>query len=140
MAFSPETYALLKGEVNAINSAVSAKGTVYSGVNNGANAITVGASFKNTNEIELEAGTYLICGIAGFSGNLDSSKTMQISLYDVTNAVTYATTKGTLGQGGGVSIVTVLTLSAYAKLRTRCAQNSGNDLDTAQNLMFAIKL
>ena len=140
MAFSPETYALLNGKIDGIASEVSGKGTVYPGLYNTGTTISIGASFKTANEMELEAGTYLIIGNAGFSGNLDSSKTMQLSLYDVTNSTTIMTVKGAMGQGGGVCLVTVLTLSAAAKLRTRAAQNTGNDLDLAQNLMYAVKL
>lgn len=140
MAFSPETYALLNSKVNTINAEVSAKGTVYSGVNNDGSAISVGASFKNVNEIELEAGTYLINGAVGFSGNLDSSKVIQLSLYDVTNAKTIATVRGTAGLGGGVSMSMIVNHTAKTKYRFRAAQNTGSDLSTGENLMFAVKL
>ena len=140
MGFSPETYALLNNKINNVKDIVKDKGTVFSGVNNGREAITVGASFKNVNEIELEAGAYLINGAVGFSGNLNSSKVIQLSLYDVTNAVTIATVRGTAGLGGGVSMSMIVTHVAKTKYRFRAAQNTGSDLSTGENLMYAVKL
>lgn len=140
MGFSPETYALLNNKINNVKYIAEDKGTVFNGVNNDGSAISVGASFKNLNEIELEAGTYLINGAVGFSGNLDSSKVIQLSLYDVTNAKTIAIVRGTAGLGGGVSMSMVVTHIAKTKYRFRAAQNTGNDLSTGENLMFAVKL
>lgn len=140
MGFSSETYALLNNKINNVKNIAESKGTVINGVNNGGSAISVGSSFKNVNEIELEAGTYLINGVVGFSGNLDSSKVMQLSLYDVTNSTTLAIVKGTMGLGGGVSMSMIVNHSAKTKYRFRAAQNTGNDLSTAENLMFAVKL